>query len=95
MPGFKVVAGRSIRKYADEAAVAEAAKAVGYTDIWDRKLIGLTAMERLMGKKTFTDTLGDLVIKPEGKPTLLPESDKRPPLERVSAATDFTNTNRN
>lgn len=95
IPGFKVVAGRSIRKYTDEAAVAEAAKAAGYTDIWDRKLIGITAMERLMGRKTFTETLGDLVVKPEGKPTLVPESDKRPPLHRVSAATDFTNTNNN
>ncbi len=94
IPGFKVVAGRSIRKYADEAAVAEAAKAAGYNDIWDKRLIGITAMERLMGKKTFTETFGDLVVKPEGKPTLVPESDKRPPLARVSAATDFnTNTN--
>lgn len=93
IPGFKVVAGRSIRKYADETAVAEAAKAAGYSDIWDKRLIGITAMERLMGKKVFTETLGDLVVKPEGKPTLVPESDKRPALARVSAATDFTNTN--
>lgn len=93
IPGFKVVAGRSIRKYTDEAAVAEAAKKAGYTDIWDKRLIGITAMERLMGKRAFTETLGDLVVKPEGKPTLVPESDKRPPLARVSAATDFTNTN--
>lgn len=95
IPGFKVVAGRSIRKYTDEAAVAEAAKAAGYSDIWDKRLIGITAMERLMGKRAFTETLGDLVIKPEGKPTLVPESDKRPALHRVSAATDFTNTNNN
>lgn len=93
IPGFKVVAGRSIRKYTDESAVAEAAKAAGYSDIWDKRLIGITAMERLMGKRAFTETLGDLVIKPEGKPTLVPESDKRPALQRVSAATDFTNTN--
>lgn len=93
IPGFKVVAGRSIRKYADETAVAEVAKAAGYSDIWDKRLIGITAMERLMGKKVFTETLGDLVVKPEGKPTLVPESDKRPALARVSAATDFTNTN--
>lgn len=95
VPGFKVVAGRSIRKYSDEAAVAEAAKAAGYTDIWDKKLIGITAMERLMSRSTFKDVLGGLVVKPEGKPTLVPESDKRPALERVSAATDFTNTNHN
>ena len=93
IPGFRVVASRSIRKYADEAAVAEAAKAAGYTDIWDKRLIGITAMERLMGKRGFTETLGELVVKPEGKPTLVPESDKRPALIRVSAATDFTDTN--
>ena len=93
--GFKVVAGRSVRKYSDEAAVAEAAKQAGYTDIWDKKLIGITAMEKLMGRSTFKDVLGDLVVKPEGRPTLVPESDKRPALQRVSAATDFTNTNHN
>ncbi|MCI1963270.1 MAG: DUF2800 domain-containing protein [Ancrocorticia sp.] len=96
IPGFKVVAGPSIRRYTDEAAVAEAAKKAGYSDIWDKRLIGITAMERQMGKRAFTETLGDLVIKPEGKPTLVPESDKRPALHRVSAATDFnTNTNTN
>ncbi len=95
LPGFKVVAGRSIRRYADEAAVAQAAKRAGYTDIWDKKLIGITAMERLMGKRTFTEVLGELVVKPEGKPTLVPETDKRPPLTPASAATDFTTTNTN
>lgn len=95
VPGFKVVAGRSVRKYSDEAAVAEAAKQAGYTDIWDKKLIGITAMEKLMGRSTFKDVLGDLVVKPEGRPTLVPESDKRPALQRVSAATDFSNTNHN
>lgn len=91
IPGFKVVAGRSIRKYSDETAVAEAAKAAGYSDIYDTRLIGITAMERLMGKTTFRDVLGDLVVKPQGKPTLVPESDKRPALQRTTAATDFTN----
>lgn len=89
IPGFKVVAGRSIRKYTDEAAVAEAAKAAGYSDIYDKRLIGITAMERLMGKKRFSEVLGALVVKPLGKPTLVPESDKRPALQRVSAASDF------
>ena len=89
IPGFKVVAGRSIRKYANEAAVAEAAKSAGFTDIFDKRLIGITAMERLMGKKTFNQVLGSLVVKPEGKPTLVSESDKRPALRRVSAAADF------
>ena len=91
-PGFKVVAGRSIRKYKDETAVAEAAKAAGYTDIFDRKLITLSAMEKLMGRKTFTDILGDLVIKPQGKPTLVPETDKRRALDTRSAADEFKKT---
>lgn len=93
-PGFKVVAGRSIRKYKDEKAVAEAAKAAGYTDIFDRKLITLTAMEKLMGKKTFTDLLGDLVVKPQGKPTLVPETDKRRALDTRSAADEFKKTHK-
>lgn len=87
--GFKLVAGRSIRKYTSEKDVAAAAEAAGYRDIWDRKLITLTAMERLMGKPAFNEILGDLVTKPAGKPTLVPASDKRPALDLVSAATDF------
>lgn len=87
--GFKLVAGRSVRKYTSEKDVAAAAEAAGYRDIWDRKLITLTAMEKLMGKPTFNEVLGDLVTKPAGKPTLVPASDKRPPLDLVSAATDF------
>ena len=87
--GFKVVAGRSVRKYTSETDVAAAAEAAGYKDIYDRKLITLTAMEKLMGKPTFNEILGDLVTKPAGKPTLVPASDKRPALDLVSAATDF------
>ena len=87
--GFKLVAGRSVRKYTSEKDVAAAAEAAGYRDIWDRKLITLTAMEKLMGKPAFNEILGDLVTKPAGKPMLVPASDKRPPLDLVGAATDF------
>lgn len=87
--GFKLVAGRSIRKYTSETDVAAAAEAAGYKDIYDRKLITLTAMEKLMGKSTFNEILGDLVTKPAGKPTLVPASDKRPALDLMSATTDF------
>ncbi len=89
--GFKLVAGRSIRKYTDENAVAEAAKAAGYRDIYKRSLLTITAMEKLMGKKTFAEILGELVVKPEGKPTLVPVTDKRPELQVSTAADDFTN----
>ncbi len=91
--GFKLVAGRSVHKYTSEKDVTAAAEAAGYKDIYDRKLIALTAMEKLMGKTTFNEILGDLVTKPAGKPTLVPASDKRPPLDLVSAATDFRNDN--
>ncbi|CRH60336.1 Protein of uncharacterised function (DUF2800) [Chlamydia trachomatis] len=87
--GFKLVAGRSVRKYTSETDVAKAAEAAGYRDIYDRKLITLTAMEKLMGKPAFNEILGDLVTKPAGKPTLVPATDKRPALDLVSAATDF------
>ena len=88
-PGFKLVEGRSIRKYSDEAAVAQTAEAAG-VDVWDRKLKTITALEKQLGKKRFSDLLGDLVVKPAGKPTLVPESDKRPALEIQSATDEFT-----
>lgn len=87
--GFKLVEGRSIRKYADEQAVAETAEAAGI-DVWDRKLKTITALEKQLGKKRFTTVFGDLVVKPAGKPTLVPESDKRPALEIQSATDEFT-----
>lgn len=90
--GFKLVDGRSVHKYKDENAVAEAAATAGYADIYDRRPITLTAMERLMGKKTFNEVLGDLVFKPVGKPTLVPDTDKRPALDIHSAQTEFTKT---
>ena len=87
--GFKLVEGRSIRKYTDETAVAAAATAAGYRDIFKKSLIPITEMEKLMGKKTFAEVLGGLVIKPQGKPTLVPASDKRPAIH-AGANHDFT-----
>lgn len=87
--GFKVVEGRSVRKYSDEGAVIKAAKDAGYTDIFKTSLITLTEMEKLMGKKKFNDILGGLVVKPQGKPTLVPDSDKRPAITGDDAKSDF------
>lgn len=87
--GFKLVAGRSIRKYSDETAVVAAATAAGYRDIYKKSLIPITEMEKLMGKKTFAEVLGGLVIKPQGKPMLVPASDKRPAIH-TGANHDFT-----
>ncbi|WP_096635186.1 DUF2800 domain-containing protein [Clostridium cochlearium] len=87
--GFKVVEGRSVRKYKDEDAVAEVAKANGYKDIFRQSLITLTEMERLMGKAKFEKILGDLIYKPPGKPTLVPLSDKRPAMNVSNAKNEF------
>ncbi|AYK56011.1 DUF2800 domain-containing protein [Bacillus subtilis] len=87
--GFKVVEGRSIRKYKDEEAVAEAAKANGYKDIYRQSLINLTEMQKLMGKKKFEQILGGLIHKPPGKPTLVPNSDKRPAMNISNVKNEF------
>lgn len=87
--GFKVVEGRSIRKYKDEDKVAELAKENGYKDIYKQSLITLTEMEKLMGKVKFKEVLGDLIVKPKGKPTLVPLSDKRKAINVSSAKTEF------
>lgn len=87
--GFKLVEGRSNRKYVNEEEVADAARAAGYEDIYKKSLIGITEMEKLMGKKDFQKILGNLVYKPQGKITLVPESDKRPPIQTETAEADF------
>lgn len=76
--GYKLVEGRSTRRFIDEKMVEEAAKGAGYTDIYNKSLITLTAFEKLMGKDTFKEVLGSYVTKPAGKLTLVPVSDKRP-----------------
>lgn len=91
--GWKLVEGRSVRKYADDLKVAEALKAAGYDEamLYERKLYGISAMEKIVGKKRLTETLGDLIIKPAGKPVLVPESDKREAINTAEAAkADFT-----
>lgn len=87
--GWKVVEGRSVRQYADTLKVAEALKAAGYDEamLYERKLYGITAMEKFVGKKKLTETLGELIVKPAGKPVLVPESDKRDAIN--SAVADF------
>ena len=89
--GYKLVEGRSNRKYSSDDEVAEAAKAAGYTDIYKKTLIGVTEMERLMGKKEFARVLGQYVYKPQpaGKITLVPDTDKREAIKKSTAAADF------
>ena len=85
--GWKLVEGRSNRRYTDEAAVADAVSAAGF-DPYERKVLGITAMISLLGKKRFEEVLGGYIEKPLGKPTLVPESDKRPAI--ATAQQDFS-----
>lgn len=87
--GFKLVESKTNRKYSDESAVIQAAQEAGFNDIFRKTLIPITEMERLMGKKTFLEVLGGLVFKPQGKPTLVPASDKRPAIMTTDANQDF------
>lgn len=84
--GWKLVEGRSNRRYTDEAVVAETVTAAGF-DPYERKVLGVTAMTSMLGKKRFEEVLGGYIEKPQGKPTLVPESDKRPSIN--TAKQDF------
>lgn len=83
IPGYKLVEGRSNRKYTNADAVAIKLQEAGIPVdiIFERSLLGITAMEKAIGKKKFEELLGGLVEKPQGKPTLVPESDKRAPFK--------------
>ena len=82
--GWKVVEGRANRRYTDEAAAAQAVIATGH-DPYEHRLLGISAMEKLLGRKKFSEVLGELVERPQGKPTLVPASDKRPALSDVDS----------
>ena len=89
-PGFKLVAGRSIRKITNQEAVMDLLDKEGFNrDIYVKpvELRTITDLEKLIGKKRFTVLCGDYIEKPQGKPTLVPESDKRPAYD--TAADDF------
>ncbi len=91
--GWKIVEGKSSRKYTDETKVAEAMIAAGYDEnkLYERSVIGITAMEKTFGKKEVGKVLKDLIYKPAGKPTLARTDDRRPeykPKEMVLNAFD-------
>ena len=84
--GWKLVEGRSNRKYTSEAAVAATVEGAGF-DPYERKVLGITTMQKLLGKSRFEELLAPYIEKPQGKPTLVPESDKRPAMN--TAKNDF------
>lgn len=87
---WKLVEGRANRKYTDESKVTNLVKKAGF-DPYEHKVLGVTAMTRLLGKAKFDELLGSYIEKPKGKPTLVPMSDKRPAMN--SAADDFKEEN--
>lgn len=92
-PGYKLVEGVSRRKWADEDKVIEAIyerfPEATEDQVLDMKLRSITSIEKEFGKKNVTEKLSDLIIKPQGTPTLVPLSDKRPALGAEDAINDF------
>lgn len=86
--GFKLVESRTTRRYINENAVIAAVTEAGY-DPFEKKVLGLTAMQKALGKAKFDVLLGHLIEKPKGKPTLVPITDKRPAILTTGAKHDF------
>lgn len=98
IPGYKVVEGRSNRTYRDPAEVETALAEAGYDPEAvhkPRELLGITEMTKVLGKKQFGDILGPLIVKPQGKPTIAPETDKRPAFAPANPELDFENEEEN
>ncbi len=88
-PGFKMVEGRSNRKWADDAKAEKLLiKLLGKDNAYKKKLLTAPAAEKLLGKEKKAE-IKDLIIKPEGKPVLVPENDKRPPITLGVTAANF------
>ena len=87
---WKLVEGRSVRKYVNDVAVADKVQSAGF-DPYEHKVLGITAMTKMLGKTKFEELLSGLIEKPQGKPTLVPMSDKRPTMN--TAANDFKEDN--
>ena len=93
-PGYKIVAGRSIRKITDVEAVMQELQSNAFAEesyMKPRELRSITDLEKLVGKKRFAELCGKWIEKPQGKPTLVPESDKRPAYD--TTADDFKDVN--
>ncbi|MCU7522761.1 MAG: DUF2800 domain-containing protein [Ignavibacteria bacterium] len=86
--GFKVVEGRSFRKFKDDEIAAQMLMLEGYNEavIYEKKLLSLAQLEKVVGKKNFEAILGSQIYKPAGKPALVPDTDERPAYALVSTA---------
>lgn len=88
--GWKLVEGKSNRKIVDEIEAVKKLTAAGIDEalLYKREMYGITQLEKNVGKKKLAEVLGKLIQKPPGKPTLVPESDKREPINTAEKAAD-------
>lgn len=86
--GYKLVEGRSLRQLTDEDSAVRILLENGVAEdaLYTRSLVGIPAMEKLVGKRRLAELLKDHIIKPQGKPTLVRDTDKRPALNSTEAA---------
>lgn len=87
VPGWKLVEGRSVRTIPDVDAAYEALRAAGYPEasLYKVQPLSLGELEGLL-EKEHKEILARYVVKPPGKPTLVPEDDKRPAMPPASVA---------
>ena len=88
IPGYKIVAGRGSRTWADDLEVANVLKAAGYTqeDITKTTLLSVAALETAIGKKKVAELVGGHILFNTGSPTIAPNTDKRPAYDRLAEA---------
>jgi hypothetical protein len=88
--GYKVVAGRGSRGWADDLEVAALLEKAGYIEeeITETKLLSVAQMEKAIGKKKVAELLGGQILSHTGAPTIATEKDRRPV---YNPADDFEN----
>ena len=86
IPGYKVVAGRESRSWADELEVAAELEKHGISreEYTETKILSVAQMETALGKKRFAELIGGHVLRQEGSPTVAPATDKRPAYDRAA-----------
>lgn len=90
VPGWKAVEGRSVRAFVDQDAAFDALIKQGVAEslLYERRPITLSAAEKLVGKARFAEVCGPWISKPQGKPTLVPDTDKRPAITNMITAAE-------
>ena len=80
VPGYKLVAGRALRRWADEKEAGDKLDDILGDDAYVVKLISPSQAEKKLGRKKAGE-IADLIVKSQGKPTLAPEADPRPAID--------------